>query len=71
VTGVDFSARFINAGRADGRTGRAALYLHGRRRTGEYCTRTLADMGLDDVRGKVDFFQGDACNLKPNSAERL
>jgi SAM-dependent methyltransferase len=22
-------------------------------------------MGLDDVRGKVDFMQGDACNLKP------
>jgi putative 4-mercaptohistidine N1-methyltranferase len=22
-------------------------------------------MGLDDTRGKVDFVQGDACNLKP------
>ena len=25
----------------------------------------MADLGLDGVRGKVEFFQGDACNLKP------
>jgi putative 4-mercaptohistidine N1-methyltranferase len=31
-----------------------------------YHERSLADLGLDDVRGKVAFFQGDACNLKPN-----
>ncbi len=29
-----------------------------------YKERTLADLGLDKFRHKVDFFQGDACNLK-------
>jgi putative 4-mercaptohistidine N1-methyltranferase len=31
-----------------------------------YHERSLADLGLQEVRGKVAFFQGDACNLKPN-----
>jgi SAM-dependent methyltransferase len=29
-----------------------------------YRERRLADLGLEAVRDKVDFFQGDACNLK-------
>ncbi len=30
-----------------------------------YKEARLADLGLEQFRGKVDFFQGDACNLKP------
>jgi putative 4-mercaptohistidine N1-methyltranferase len=30
-----------------------------------YKTRTLADLGLDNLKGQVEFSQGDACNLKP------
>jgi len=30
-----------------------------------YKERRLDDLGLDEARRKVDFFQGDACNLKP------
>jgi 5-histidylcysteine sulfoxide synthase/putative 4-mercaptohistidine N1-methyltranferase len=65
VTGIDFSARFIGLG--------AHLLEHGVIRyalpdEGElvsYKERRLADLGLDGLRGKVEFFQGDACNLKP------
>jgi len=65
VTGVDFSARFINQG--------VALVEHGILRytlvdEGElvsYRERTLAELNLESVRHKVEFFQGDACNLKP------
>jgi putative 4-mercaptohistidine N1-methyltranferase len=31
-----------------------------------YRERKLVDLGLDATRGKVAFFQGDACNLKPH-----
>jgi putative 4-mercaptohistidine N1-methyltranferase len=31
-----------------------------------YQDRTLASLGLEDVAHKVEFWQGDACNLKPN-----
>ena len=31
-----------------------------------YRERRLRDLGLEAVRGKVSFFQGDACNLKPH-----
>ncbi|MFA5665181.1 putative 4-mercaptohistidine N1-methyltransferase, partial [Castellaniella sp.] len=30
-----------------------------------YKTRTLAELGLQDTLAHVEFFQGDACNLKP------
>jgi len=30
-----------------------------------YRERRLADLGLEDVRDRVQFLQGDACNLKP------
>jgi putative 4-mercaptohistidine N1-methyltranferase len=30
-----------------------------------YKTRTLKELGLNDFKHKVEFFQGDACNLKP------
>jgi putative 4-mercaptohistidine N1-methyltranferase len=65
VTGIDFSARFIGQG--------VQLVKHGILRytlTEEgdlvaYKERTLAKLGLDHVTHKVDFYQGDACNLKP------
>lgn len=64
VTGIDFSARFINFG--------VQLAEHGGIRytiTDEgdlvlYRERRLEDLGLEVVRDKVEFFQGDACNLK-------
>ena len=66
VTGIDFSARFIQVG--------VALQHHGsityrRHEEGELTSLqecSLAEFGLDGVKEKVTFWQGDACNLKPH-----
>mgnify|MGYP003381707402 CR=1 FL=1 len=34
-------------------------------RDSSYRERRMVDLGLETVRAKVDFVQGDACNLKP------
>ena len=65
VTGLDFSARFISL--AD-QMATQGLIRYTPVEEGElvsYQERRLADLGLDNVRHKVEFFQGDACNLKP------
>jgi 5-histidylcysteine sulfoxide synthase/putative 4-mercaptohistidine N1-methyltranferase len=65
VTGIDFSARFIGQGvlLASGETLRYTLTEEGE--LVQYKSRSLADLGLQTVKDKVEFFQGDACNLKP------
>jgi 5-histidylcysteine sulfoxide synthase/putative 4-mercaptohistidine N1-methyltranferase len=65
VTGVDFSARFIGQGvlLAQGESLRYTLTDEGE--LVSYKSRSLADLGLDAVKHKVEFLQGDACNLKP------
>lgn len=64
VTGVDFSARFINVGvqLASGDTLRYTLADEGE--LVSYKSRSLVELGLAETRDKVDFSQGDACNLK-------
>lgn len=65
VTGVDFSARFIGQGvhLSKGDTLRYTLTDEGE--LVQYKSRSLADLGLQHTKNKVEFFQGDACNLKP------
>ncbi|MEN0038445.1 MAG: 5-histidylcysteine sulfoxide synthase [Cellvibrio sp.] len=65
VTGIDFSARFINLGvqLASGDTLRYTLADEGE--LVSYKSRSLADLDLSETKNKVDFSQGDACNLKP------
>tara|TARA_R110002050_G_scaffold57423_5_gene129216 strand:+ start:133775 stop:135883 length:2109 start_codon:yes stop_codon:yes gene_type:complete len=66
VTGIDFSARLINLGVQLAAQGvirysiadEGELMLHRERR--------LGDLGLDSVADKVEFLQGDACNLMPH-----
>jgi 5-histidylcysteine sulfoxide synthase/putative 4-mercaptohistidine N1-methyltranferase len=65
VTGVDFSARFIGAGVQLAEHGVLRYTLNDEGELVSYRERRLADLGLDEVRRKVAFFQGDACNLKP------
>ena len=65
VTGIDFSARFIGLGThlAQQETLRYTLVDEGDLVI--YKERKLADLGLAEHCKKVEFFQGDACNLKP------
>jgi len=66
VTGIDFSARFINVGAQLASQGSLRYTLADEGELVSYYERRLADLGLEAVRHKVEFFQGDACNLKPH-----
>lgn len=65
VTGIDFSARFIGQGVALARGESLRYTLVDEGELVQYKSRSLADLDLQDTAGKVEFFQGDACNLKP------
>lgn len=65
VTGIDFSARFVGVGAQMAEQGVLRYTLTEEGALVSYKERWLSDLGLDEVRAKVDFFQGDACNLKP------
>ena len=65
VTGVDFSARFINQGVTLAEHGVLRYTLVDEGKLVSYRECTLSGLDLKEVKDKVDFFQGDACNLKP------
>lgn len=65
VTGVDFSARFINQGVQLAQHGVLRYTLTDEGELVFYRERSLANLGLENAKHKVEFFQGDACNLKP------
>ncbi len=65
VTGVDFSARFIGQGVQLAQQGILRYTMTDEGELVSYKERTLSSLGLDHVKHKVEFFQGDACNLKP------
>ncbi len=65
VTGVDFSARFIGQGVQLTQQGNLRYTLADEGDLVFYKERTLANLRLDEVKQKVEFYQGDACNLKP------
>jgi 5-histidylcysteine sulfoxide synthase/putative 4-mercaptohistidine N1-methyltranferase len=65
VTGIDFSARLIGSGVRMAGQGVLRYTLADEGDLVFYRERRLADLGLAETRGKVEFFQGDACNLKP------
>jgi 5-histidylcysteine sulfoxide synthase/putative 4-mercaptohistidine N1-methyltranferase len=66
VEGIDFSARFVQVGvklQSDGYVAFSSV------EEGELRTKkkvTIAELGYEAFREKVSFWQGDACNLKPN-----
>ena len=64
VTGIDFSARFINLGVALAASGSIRYSLVDEGDLLSYYQRDLASLGLDQSRSRVEFMQGDACNLK-------
>ena len=65
VTGIDFSARFIGVGAQLAEQGRLRYTLTEEGELVSYKECSLAALGLSDIGAKVEFFQGDACNLKP------
>lgn len=66
VTGIDFSARFINLGVQLASQGVIRYAIADEGDLVLYRERQLADLDLGDVADRVEFFQGDACNLKDN-----
>jgi 5-histidylcysteine sulfoxide synthase/putative 4-mercaptohistidine N1-methyltranferase len=66
VTGIDFSARFIKVGQdlLDYKTIGYERTLEGDIKKKEEVS--LSDLGLEDIKSfQIEFWQGDACNLKP------
>ncbi|MDF1881706.1 putative 4-mercaptohistidine N1-methyltransferase, partial [Sulfurimonas sp. MAG313] len=64
VCGIDFSARFVQVGAELQKSNKVGYYQNGE---GGLKTRYevhLDELGLDDIRDKVEFWQGDACNLQ-------
>lgn len=64
VTGVDFSARLINLGVQMAQNGVVRYTITDEGELVHYEERRLDQLGLDAVADKVEFMQGDACNLK-------
>lgn len=64
VTGIDFSARFIGQGVQLTEQGFLRYTMVDEGELVLYKERTLKELGLDKFKDKVEFFQGDACNLK-------
>ena len=65
VTGIDFSARFIRIALQLKEKGVAYYDLVEEGEIVSYHEARLADLGLEEAAGRVEFFQGDASNLKP------
>lgn len=70
VTGIDFSARFIGQGVQLAEQGILRYTMMDEGELVLYKERSLKELGLDKLKDKfkhkVEFFQGDACNLKPH-----
>ncbi len=65
VDAVDFSARLINLGVQLQQQGRLRYTLQDEGELVSYHERDLASLGLAKTAHRVQFNQGDACNLKP------
>ncbi len=65
VTGIDFSTHFIRIGIQLAEQGRLRYTTVDEGELVSYRERSLAELDLDGLASKVEFFQGDACNLKP------
>jgi len=65
VVGIDFSARFIQVGVQLQSRGRFPYAVVEEGELQSYHWAELAALGLQECSHRVQFFQGDACNLKP------
>ncbi len=65
VTGIDFSARFIRVGHDMQNKGRIKYAIPSEGQLVSYHEKNLEEFGLVGTENKVEFWQGDAHNLKP------
>ena len=65
VTGIDFSARFIRVALQLKEKGSVHFELVEEGDVVSYHEARLSELGLERVASRVEFFQGDATNLKP------
>lgn len=66
VEGIDFSVRFVQVGSKLRDDGYVAFHTY---EEGELFTNkklTIEELGYETLKEKVSFWQGDACNMKPN-----
>ena len=66
VEGIDFSARFVQVGSKLKDEGYIAFSVKDEGDISHKKKVTIEDLGYENLRDKVSFWQGDACNLKPN-----
>jgi 5-histidylcysteine sulfoxide synthase/putative 4-mercaptohistidine N1-methyltranferase len=64
VVGIDFSALFIQVGVRLAETGSVRYTLPDEGELLSYYERRLDNLGLAETADRVEFWQGDACNLK-------
>ena len=65
VTGLDFSARFIQVANQLQESGSVRYSIPQQGEIMEFKSQTLTDLGLQDVADRCTFMQQDASNLKP------
>jgi len=65
VTGIDFSARFIRVGHDMQKNGSIRYAIASEGKLVSYHEKTLEQFGLAETAQRVEFWQGDAHNLKP------
>ncbi|MEN8006843.1 MAG: 5-histidylcysteine sulfoxide synthase [Candidatus Krumholzibacteriota bacterium] len=68
VTGIDFSARFIRVGHELQQKGITRYSISEEGDLVSYHEKTLTELGLEKTKEKVEFWQGDAHNLKEQFA---
>lgn len=66
VEGIDFSARFIGVGVKLKNDGYIAYRVKTEGDLSMDKKISIEELGYEDIKQKVSFWQGDACNLKPN-----
>jgi 5-histidylcysteine sulfoxide synthase/putative 4-mercaptohistidine N1-methyltranferase len=69
VTGLDYSARFIRVAADLRERGYIRYVLPEEGEIVSYHEKHLSQFGFDEIKDKVDFYQADACNLKPIYAD--
>lgn len=66
VEGIDFSVRFVQVGSKLKEDGFVAFHTKQEGEIVENKKLTIDELGYDDLKHRVSFWQGDACNLKAN-----